>query len=217
MGSSDPLSTRFEIRFGSLNFQATGNGYLMRITNRDEFHPWQSTGPGPIPAMPATDAPAPAQVDAAGTSAPRHQRCIGEHSRQVQMEWRQASRAVARGDAPTDKTTAPTGERVAAGPQFPYGMHNAAATYASSANTNVAAYEDLPGPPAGSPEPHHHHQRRVVPRLAQRAASRNLAWVCRVGLLRRTGPTDVPAVPRHHRLLVRLLRRLLRRKLRPST
>jgi hypothetical protein len=33
MGSSDPLPTGFEIRFGSLNFQATGNGYLMRITN----------------------------------------------------------------------------------------------------------------------------------------------------------------------------------------
>jgi hypothetical protein len=35
MGSSDPLPAEFEIRFGSLNFQATGNGYLMRITNRD--------------------------------------------------------------------------------------------------------------------------------------------------------------------------------------
>jgi hypothetical protein len=29
--------------------------------------------------------------------------------------------------------------------QFPYGMRNAAATYASSASTDVAAYEDLPG------------------------------------------------------------------------
>jgi hypothetical protein len=28
MGSSDPLPAGFEIRFGSLNFQATGNGYL---------------------------------------------------------------------------------------------------------------------------------------------------------------------------------------------
>jgi hypothetical protein len=40
MGSSDPLPAGFEIQFGSLNFQATGNGYLMRITNRDELHPW---------------------------------------------------------------------------------------------------------------------------------------------------------------------------------
>jgi hypothetical protein len=71
MGSSDPLLAGFEIRFGSLNFQATGNDYLMRITNRAELHPWRSTGPGPVPAMPATDAPAPAQANAAGPSAPR--------------------------------------------------------------------------------------------------------------------------------------------------
>jgi hypothetical protein len=35
MGSSGPLLAGFEIWFGSLNFQATGNGYLMSITNRD--------------------------------------------------------------------------------------------------------------------------------------------------------------------------------------
>jgi hypothetical protein len=41
MGSSDPLHAGFEIQFGSLNFQATGNGYLMRLTNREELlsHP----------------------------------------------------------------------------------------------------------------------------------------------------------------------------------
>jgi hypothetical protein len=37
MGSSDPLPAGFEIRFGVLNFQATGNGYLMRLTNREEL------------------------------------------------------------------------------------------------------------------------------------------------------------------------------------
>jgi hypothetical protein len=72
MGSSDPLPVGFEIRIGNLNFQATGNDYLMRITNRDELHPWRSTGPGPVPITPAADAPAPAQVDAVGPSAPRH-------------------------------------------------------------------------------------------------------------------------------------------------
>jgi hypothetical protein len=72
MGSSDPLPAGFEIRFGNLNFQATGNSYLMRITNHDELHPWRSTGLDPIPAMPATDAPAPAQADDAGASTPRH-------------------------------------------------------------------------------------------------------------------------------------------------
>jgi hypothetical protein len=35
MGSSVPLRAGFEIRFGDLNFQATGNGYLMRLTNRE--------------------------------------------------------------------------------------------------------------------------------------------------------------------------------------
>jgi hypothetical protein len=68
MGSSDLLPARFEIRFGSLNIQDTGNGYLMRITNRAELHPWRSTGPGPVPATPATNAPAPAQADAVGPS-----------------------------------------------------------------------------------------------------------------------------------------------------
>jgi hypothetical protein len=41
MGSSDPLSAGFKIRFGGLNFQATGNGYLMCLTNREELHAWR--------------------------------------------------------------------------------------------------------------------------------------------------------------------------------
>jgi hypothetical protein len=85
-GSSDPLPAGFEIRFGSLNFQATGNGYLMRITNRDELHPWRSTGPGPIPVTPAADASAPAQADAAGPSTPRCRRRSGQRSQQARME-----------------------------------------------------------------------------------------------------------------------------------
>jgi hypothetical protein len=44
MDSSDPLPVGFEIRFGSLNFQATGNGYLMRLTNRDELCARRQTG-----------------------------------------------------------------------------------------------------------------------------------------------------------------------------
>jgi hypothetical protein len=71
MGSSDPLPAGFEIRFGSLNFQATGNDYLMRITNRDELRSRWPTGPGAVPAAPAADAPAPAQADTAGPLAPR--------------------------------------------------------------------------------------------------------------------------------------------------
>jgi hypothetical protein len=75
MGSSDPLPAGIKIRFGGLNFQATGNGYLMRITNRAELHPWRSTGPGLVPATPA-----------AGPSAPRCRRRSGQRSRQGRME-----------------------------------------------------------------------------------------------------------------------------------
>jgi hypothetical protein len=74
MGCSDPLTAGFEIWFGSLNFQATRNGYLMHITNRTKLHLWRSTRPGPVPAAPAADAPAPTQADNAGPSAPRHRR-----------------------------------------------------------------------------------------------------------------------------------------------
>jgi hypothetical protein len=35
------------------------------------------------------------------------------------MERRRATRAAARGDAPTNETMAPTGERATAEPQFP--------------------------------------------------------------------------------------------------
>jgi hypothetical protein len=38
MGSSDPFPAGFEIQFRSLNFQATRNDYLMRITNCNELH-----------------------------------------------------------------------------------------------------------------------------------------------------------------------------------
>jgi hypothetical protein len=73
-GQLGPLPAGFEIRFGSLNFQATGNDYLMRITNQDELRARQATGPAPIHAAPAADAPVPAQADAAGPSAPRRRR-----------------------------------------------------------------------------------------------------------------------------------------------
>jgi hypothetical protein len=120
MGSSDPLPVGFEIRFGSLNFQATGNGYLMRITNRDELHPWRSTGPGPVPVTPATDAPGPAQVDAAGLSAPQRRRRSGQRSRQARMERRRAARVASQRDVSTgDMATAPVGECAVPEPQFP--------------------------------------------------------------------------------------------------
>jgi hypothetical protein len=157
MGSSDPLPAGFEIRFGSLNFQATGNGYLMRITNRDELHPWRSTGTGPVPVTPGADAPAPVQADAAGPSAPLRRRRSGQRSRQAQMERRRAARVASQRDATTgEMASAPAGERAVPEPQFPHGMRNAAMAYASSASTDVAAREG---------HPDRHHQRRVLPRL----------------------------------------------------
>jgi hypothetical protein len=140
MGSSDPLPAGFEIRFGSLNFQATGNGYLMRITNRDELRARRQTGPGPVPATPATDAPAPARADAAGPSAPRRCRRFGQRSQQARAERRRAARVASQRDAiPGMMATAPTGERAVSGPRFPLGLRGAAMAHASTANTNVAA------------------------------------------------------------------------------
>jgi hypothetical protein len=116
MGSSDPLLAGFEIRFESLNFQATRNNYLMRITNHDELHLWRSIEPSSMPATPATNAPAPAQADAASTSTPRRRQRSGQRSRQARMERRRAVRAATRGDAPTDGATASAGEHAAAKP-----------------------------------------------------------------------------------------------------
>jgi hypothetical protein len=86
MHSSDPLLAGFEIRFGSLNFQATGNGYLMRITNRDELRARRPIGPDLVPVAPAAGAPASAQVDTAGPPAPQRRRHSGQRSRQAQTE-----------------------------------------------------------------------------------------------------------------------------------
>jgi hypothetical protein len=72
MGSSDPLPAGFEIRFGSLSFQATGNGYLMRLTNHDELRARRQAGPVPVAAARVAATPTPASTDAAGPSAPRN-------------------------------------------------------------------------------------------------------------------------------------------------
>jgi hypothetical protein len=62
------------------------------------------------------------------------------------MERRQAERVTSQRDAPTGETaTAPAGECAVPKPWFPHDMHNAATAYASSTNTDVAAYNDLPG------------------------------------------------------------------------
>jgi hypothetical protein len=69
MGSSDPHPAGFEIRSGSLNFQATGNGYLMRLTNREELSVRRQAGSVPVAAARVATTPTPASTDAAGPSA----------------------------------------------------------------------------------------------------------------------------------------------------
>jgi hypothetical protein len=80
MGSSDPLPARFEIRFGGLNFQDTGNGYLMRLTNREELRARHQAGSVPVAAAHIATTPAPANTDVAGPSAPRRHHRSGQRS-----------------------------------------------------------------------------------------------------------------------------------------
>jgi hypothetical protein len=145
MGSSDPLPARFEIRFGSLNFQATGKGYLMRITNLDELRARRAIEPGPVPVAPAVDASASAQADVVGPSAPQHRRRSSQRSRQARAERRWAARVATLRDAITGETTAaPTGERTVSGPRFPLGLRGATTAYIASANTDAATRKGRP-------------------------------------------------------------------------
>jgi hypothetical protein len=77
MGSSDPFPAEFEIRFGDLNFQATGNGYLMRLTNHEKFRARRQAGSAPVAAARVATKPTPASTDAAGPSASRRRRRSG--------------------------------------------------------------------------------------------------------------------------------------------
>src|SRR6185436_15675022 len=67
MGVSDPLPAGRVISFGSLEFRATGNGYLMQLFS-----------PGCDPVTP--------------TSPARRNRRSGQHSRQARAERRRAAR-----------------------------------------------------------------------------------------------------------------------------
>jgi hypothetical protein len=106
MGSSDPLPAGFEIRFGSLNFQATGNGNLMRLTNRDELRARWQGGSVTVPAGPVATIPTPTSTDAAGPLAPRRHRRSSQCSRQARTERGHAARIASQCDALTGETTA---------------------------------------------------------------------------------------------------------------
>jgi hypothetical protein len=86
MGSSNPLPTGFEIRFRGLNFQATGNGYLMHLTNCEELRARRQAGSAPVAAARVAVTQTPASTDAVGPSASRRRRRSGQRSRQARSE-----------------------------------------------------------------------------------------------------------------------------------
>jgi hypothetical protein len=138
IGSSDPLPAGFEIRFGGLNFQATGNGYLMRLTNREELHARRQAGSTAVPAARAATTQTLAGTDAAGPSTPRRRRRSGQRSRQARSERRQAERAASERGAPVSTaTTAPVGQRTVSGPRFPISRRGATTAYNANVNTTM--------------------------------------------------------------------------------
>ena len=72
MGCSNPFPAAYQIRFGSLEFRATGNGYLM------EFLHEHKVAEAPNPASP-----------------PRRRRRSGQRSQQARAERRRIARATA--------------------------------------------------------------------------------------------------------------------------
>jgi hypothetical protein len=145
MGSSDPLPAGFEIRFGSLNFQATGNVYLMRLTNREKLRARRQAGSVPVAAARIAATPTPASTDATGPSAPRRCRHSGQRSRQAWSERWHAAHVASQCDAPSGETTAaPAGERSVSGPRFPIGPRGATTAFVASANTNAATRRARP-------------------------------------------------------------------------
>jgi hypothetical protein len=146
MGSSDPLPTGFEIRFGSLNLQVTGDGYLMRLTNREELRVRRQAGSIPVTAARVAATPTPASTDVAGPSAPRRRRRSSLRSRQARSEHRHGARVASQRDALTGGTIAtPAGERSVSGPHFPIGLRGATMAYVASANTDAAVRGACPG------------------------------------------------------------------------
>jgi hypothetical protein len=126
MGSSDPLPAGFEIRFGGLNFQATGNGYLMRLANREELRARRQGGSASVPAVRTVTAHTSGGTDAAGPSTPRRRRRSGQRSRQARSERRQDERAASQRGAPAaTAATTPAGQRTVSGPRFPIGLRGA--------------------------------------------------------------------------------------------
>ena len=140
MGVSVPLPAGYVIWFGSLEFRATDNGYLMELLSPRRL---RATG-----ARASTrDKRTWSGVGQHATAPPRGLRlpCHGSASRPTGATA-SSSRASAPA-APAPSSTAalvPPGEGAIAPSPFPFEMRNAT-TYASSSSTNFTEYEDLPG------------------------------------------------------------------------
>jgi hypothetical protein len=129
-----------------LNFQATGNGYLMRLTNREELRARRQAGSAPVAAARVATTPTPASPDAAGPSSPRRRRRSGQRSRQARSERRHPARVASQRDALTCETVAaPAGERSVSGPCFSIGLRGATATYVANANVSTTLRRVPPG------------------------------------------------------------------------
>jgi hypothetical protein len=146
MGSSDPLPAGFEIRFGGLNFQATRNSYLMRLTNHEELRARRQAGSAPVATARVATTPTPASTDTAGPSASQRRRRSGQRSRQARSERRHAECVASQRGTPVSTTTAaPAGERAVSGPRFPIGLRGAMAAYTTNANASAAMRRVPPG------------------------------------------------------------------------
>jgi hypothetical protein len=122
-----------------------GNGYLMRITNRDELRAQRLTGPDLVPVAPAANAPASASANAAGPPASRRHQRSGQRSQQARTECRRAARVASQRNAITGETAAaPTEEREVSRPRFPLGLRGATTAYVASANTNATVRRSRP-------------------------------------------------------------------------
>ena len=127
-----PLPEGMVLRFGSLDFVATGNGYDMEL----------------LPAGANPDTPTPP---------PQHRRCSGQRARQARMERRRAAHLatttwvevgasqpaaaaedVAAPPPPPSTTLVPPKDGATAPSPFPFGMCNAAMTYSSLVSTNMS-------------------------------------------------------------------------------
>jgi hypothetical protein len=146
MGSSDPLPAGFEIRFGGPNFQATGNDYLMRLTNRKELRRRRQAGSAPVAAARVATTPTPASTDAAGPSTSRRRRRSGQRSCQARSERRHAERVASQRGTPVSTTTAAlAGDHTVSGPRFPIGLRGATVAYTANANASTAMRRVPPG------------------------------------------------------------------------